>query len=829
MKKILPLAIIPFACLLAGPVHAAPAAGSHGLTLTRIMADPDWIALTPENPYWGADGKTVYYWQRPHEAPTATLHAIDLASGKTRTVPDADWSATGSLESVFNKSRTRELYVNHGDLFLKNVANGQIKQLTRGLGQVGNPQFVPGHDMVSYEIQGRFYLLDLATGMSSLAASVKAADAPDTDKGPYHYYSAEQARLFAAVRKMKSDRKDRREQQRNLARVDSSRGPEPFYLGSEVTIVSRSLSPNARWMVVVTEPKHYDKGPHGQMPDYVTENGRIVLKPVHRRVGWNDPAPMHVVLLDLVHHKQYPLDEKQLPGIEHDPLAKLRKEAVKWDMKHGISKARAEASVKAPKLRPVQIWGMAWSDDGNRLALMFRSIDNKDRWIATIDLAHGTRLVTRNRLTDPAWINWNFNDFGWMPDNHTLWYLSEHSGYSQFYTDDVRNGRTRQWTRGRFEVYHPVVGQQGRYVYYRANRTSPGIYSLYRLDISTGKSAALTDLGGMDGSQPSTLEGGYSNFELSPDGKSILFFHSSMLRPPELYVVPTKPGGTPRRLTHTIKKAFTSIDWIKPMIVHVPSTHFHGTIQARLYLPHDYNPNKSYAGAAFIHGAGYLQDAHQGWSFYFHEMMFNNFLAQHGYVVIDMDYRGSAGYGRDWRTTIYRHMGHPEVQDITDGMHWLEQHYHVDPKRLGVYGGSYGGFMTYMMMFRRPGLFQAGAALRPVADWANYNDLYTSDILNRPAIDPEAYDISSPIHYAQNLKGHLLISQGMQDDNVFFQDTVHMVQKLIELKNPNFQLTVYPLEHHGFEAPTAWLDEYRRVWKLFCTYVSPRQNCHTDQ
>jgi dipeptidyl aminopeptidase/acylaminoacyl peptidase len=827
MRRHFIIPVLALFFLTATATALATSSAPSQLTLTQIMANPDWIAMTPENPYWSADSKTVYFRERAHQAPTTRLHAVTPAGDKVETVPEARWSATGSTESAFNRARTRELYVNHGDLFLKAVGSGRLTQLTRGLGRVSDPQFVWGHNAVSYSRDGRYYLLNPATGLSALAANVEAKKAPDNVQAPYHYYSAEQVRLFAAMRKEKTDQAARQAQQKALAKVDSSRGPAPFYLGAQVTIVNQSLSPNAKWMLVITEPKHYDRGPRGQMPDYVTENGRIVLKPEHRRVGWNQPAPMHVVLLDLVHHKLYPLDLKQLPGITHDPLAKLRKQAIKWDVQHGVSKALATASVKAPKVRPVQVRGVAWSDNGARVAIMFRSIDNKDRWIATVDFNHGMQLITRNRLTDPAWINWNFNDFGWLPNNHTLWYLSEKTDYSQIYTDDVRSGHTRQWTHGHFEVYHPVPSPRGRYLYYRANKISPGIYSLYRLNLATGKSVALTHLGGMNGSQPSMETD--SRFRLSPNGRSILFYHSSMLRPPELYVVATTPGSTPQRLTHTIKRGFTRIDWIMPKIVHVPSTHFNGTIQARLWLPHNYRPDKSYAGVAFIHGAGYLQDAYRGWSYYFHEMMFNNFLAQHGYVVIDMDYRGSQGYGRNWRTAIYRHMGHPEVQDITDGMHWLEKYYHVDPKRLGVYGGSYGGFMTYMMMFRRPGLFQAGAALRPVADWANYNDLYTSDILNRPAIDPEAYDISSPIHYAQNLKGHLLITQGVEDNNVFFQNTVHMTQKLIELKNPNFQVAFYPLEHHGFEAPTSWLDEYRRVWKLFCTYVSPKQNCHTDR
>ncbi|MGH8426985.1 MAG: prolyl oligopeptidase family serine peptidase [Gammaproteobacteria bacterium] len=807
---------------------AATLSPSTPLALTKIMSDPDWIAMTPEDPYWGADGKTVYYAIQPHDSPIATPYAVDLGSAKAHRLADADIAASGSPDHDYNRDLTREAYVVAGNLYVKNLATGTVTQLTRGIGPVSQPRFMTDGHSVSYvTADDEYRVSDLDTGLTRRAAVIKTKAPPDATANSYQYYSAEQLRLFEALQKDKTDAAAARTHAQALAKASGNAGAEPFYVGADVKVVQRSLSPDGDWMLLVTESRHYDAGPHGSMPNYVTPSGRIAMTDVHRRVGWNDPAPQQAMLLDLAHHKQYPLDLTQLPGIEDDPLAKLRKSAVEWDVKHGISREQAEASVKAPKVRPVQIWGAAWSDDGTRLALQFRSIDNKDRWIATVDFAHGMKLVTRNRLTDPAWINWDYNDIGWLHDNHSLWYLSEASGYSELYVDDVGGGGTRRLTSGHFEVSHPVASRDDRYIYYRANKTDPGIYELYRADVANGKSDQLTHLGGMNGMQPSMDSD--TNFLLSPRGDEILFYHSSMLRPPELYAISTTPGTRAERLTHTIKPAFSHYGWIVPKIVNIPSAHFKGTLRARLYLPADYDPHKSYAGVAFIHGAGYLQDAHQGWSYYFHEMMFNNFLAQHGYVVVDVDYRGSKGYGRDWRTDIYQHMGHPEVDDITDAMHWLEQKYNVDSARLGVYGGSYGGFMTYMMMFRAPGLFQAGAALRPVADWANYNDLYSSDILNRPAIDPEAYEISSPIHFAQNLKGELLIEQGIEDDNVFFQDTVHMTQKLIELENPHFQVAFFPLEHHGFEAPDAWLDEYRRVWKLFCTNVSPRKNCQTDR
>ena len=181
-----------------------------------------------------------------------------------------------------------------------------------------------------------------------------------------------------------------------------------------------------------------------------------------------------------------------------------------------------------------------------------------------------------------------------------------------------------------------------------------------------------------------------------------------------------------------------------------------------------------------------MQDVHLRYSYYFREQMFNNLLVQHGYVVLDMDYRASAGYGRDWRTAIYRQMGHPELEDLLDGKKWLAEQAAVDPKRVGVYGGSYGGFMTLMALFRAPGEFAAGAALRPVTDWMQYDHDYTSAILNDPQIDPIAYARSSPIEFADGLRDPLLICHGVIDDNVLFEDSMRLYERLIELHKDNF-------------------------------------------
>jgi dipeptidyl aminopeptidase/acylaminoacyl peptidase len=247
-------------------------------------------------------------------------------------------------------------------------------------------------------------------------------------------------------------------------------------------------------------------------------------------------------------------------------------------------------------------------------------------------------------------------------------------------------------------------------------------------------------------------------------------------------------------------------------------------VYARLYTPEMVGARRDPAapGVIFVHGAGYAQNAHRYWASYYREYMFHHLLASRGYVVLDPDYRASAGYGRDWRTAIYRHMGGKDLEDVLDGARFLAEKQKVNPGRIGVYGGSYGGFITLMAMFTSPDTFRAGAALRPVTDWAHYNHPYTSNILNEPQKEPDAYRRSSPIYFADRLKGALLICHGMVDTNVHFQDSVRLVQRLIELRKEHWELAVYPVENHGFEQETSWADEYKRIFRLFEDHLKGR-------
>ena len=803
--------------LIALPALAAPATTS--VTLEQIMANTDWIGNQPEEAYWGYDSKSVYYSQKRDGNALHDLYIVDATGSAPHKLTDTELAAASAPDGTYNHARTFHVFVRGSNVFVRNLLTGSLRQLTRYPGKKDSPSFMADGSRVQWHEDNDIYLYDLNSGVTTLAADVQLKDDPDKNQGPKNYLQAEQTRLFEALSREQTNKQERDAQKAAERSADTTQVTAPWYLGDKLSIAQSSLSPDGRWLVLVTQAKSYEPGADGIMPNYVTDSGYVETSKEHTYVGLNPPAAQQVKVLDLANHTAFDLDLTQLPGIKIDPLADLRKSAVEWDVQHGIERKTAEDSVKAPAVREVSVNNLAWSDDGSGVALQFVSNDNKDRWLASVDFAKKA-LLTQDRLTDKAWVGFSFFDFGWMHDNHSLWFLSEASGYSQLYVKDLGAAKARQLTNGKFEINSGLfLTHDDAYFYISANKPSPGEWEIYRVDAKSGDMQAVTSLGGINGTQPAMHHG--ESFGLSPDESKLFVYHSMSNHPPEIYVVDATPNGAARQVTHTVNAAFTDVDWVQPQIVQVPSTHVSAPIYARLYLPKDYSPSKTYPAIFFIHGAGYLQDAHTGWSYYFHEFMFDTFLTQHGYIVMDMDYRASAGYGRAWRTAIYRQMGHPEVEDITDGAHWLEQNYHADPKRLGVWGGSYGGFMTYMMMFRQPDLFAAGAALRPVGDWADYNDGYTSAILNRPDVDPQAYFDSSPINYAGALKHPLLIMQGMKDDNVFFIDTVHMTQKLIELRNPDFSVMFYPTEHHDFHDAASWLDEYRRIWRQFDTYVNP--------
>ncbi len=793
--------------LAASPVSA--------VTLEQAMANPDWIGPPVERPYWALDGGAIYYSLKQDGNSIRDLHRIGTDGSNAGIVAPKAMASADGPNPVFDASRRYAAFIRNGDVFLREMGNARLIQVTRTPKPEASPQFSADGRSLQFRQENDWFVHDIASGVAGPAALVKVEKDPDAKK-PDDLAQLQQ-RLFSTLRDIKADKDAKKAHDETFASGDPTRAPLPVYVGDDIEITDSSLSPDGKHLLLVTTPKGYDAGKVVKLQRWVTESGYEENEDERTRVGRGNPAPQSLLAIDLATRKATPVKMSDLGGIGDDPLKAIRDEnateiaaikaAGKMEVDGGDKKATAKDKEKDKETgdkaaeRAVTIAQMKWSPDGRNVAVQLRSVDNKDRWIASVDFATNT-FVSQHRLTDPAWINWNFNDYGWTHDSRAIWYLSEETGYSQLYVK-TPGGKAKALTRGTFEVSDPVESNDGRWFYVRSNKLAPYSYDVYRIAASGGDLQRVTQYQGLD------------SFVLSPDDRQMAVLHSSSYIPPQLAVLNADGSGAPKELTDTRKPDFKAMQWQAPTIVSLPSSQATLPIWAKLYKPTNFDAGKRYPAVLFVHGAGYLQNTELGYPNYFREQMFHNLLTERGYVVLDMDYRASEGYGRDWRTAIYRQMGTPELQDLVDGVDWLAKNHAVDRERVGVYGGSYGGFMALMALFREPDLFKVGAALRPVTDWTSYNHEYTSNILNNPQDDPIAYRRSSPIEYADGLKGHLLIAHGMIDDNVLFQDSVRLFQRLIELRKENFEIAPYPMERHGFVHSDSWYDEYRRILKLF--------------
>lgn len=785
---------------LVSPALATPPKVNEPLTLNQIMADPDWMGLLAKGAYWSDDSKSVYFARQAHASPTRDYYNQGVNQATASQLGLSQLHLADQQHGVLDNTKTRKAYIYQGNLFIKELTSGKISQLTRQNVAVDGVRFLDGGDLAFWQGE-QIFQIHQDSGMFEQIANIKMTLKPKGVQAPESYIAKQQHRLIQYVALQQDKAKKKLLYKEELNKADPSIASKTWYLGDKEVVSDLSLSPDGRYVLLSLIDKEYNwRSEHDIMPNYLGKDGYVDAVPARARVAEDNPPGERFVLLDLKTHTKKDITIEGLAGFDEDVLAKVKSENAK-------AKGETYKSKKAPrKLQLMQDWGWSqsavqWQSSGHGLAIMIEAIDNKDRWIASLDMDNGS-LKTEHRLHDNAWINYTFNQFGWVTGTDSLYYLSEETGYSHIYLKQ-KGKEAEPLTQGEFVVSSVTLGPKAEFIYYKANKTHPGIDNVYRVSIVTGKDEQLTQWDGQ------------LDYDLSPDGNSLLLNASRRTEPAELFV--KQIGGERKQLTHYTSDAFESYPWQAPEVVAVPSSHGAGDVYARVYLPQGYDKNRAekYPAVIFNHGAGYLQNAHYGFSGYFREFMFHNLLTQQGYVVMDMDYRGSKGYGRDWRTSVYRNMGHPEVEDLKDGVSWMAANTNVDTAKVGTYGGSYGGFLTFMALFTEPELFQAGAALRPVTDWAHYNAPYTSNILNTPDVDAIAYERSSPIEHAQGLEKPLLIMSGVLDDNVFFQDSVRLVQRLIELEKPMFETAIYPVEPHGFKQPSSWLDEYRRIYKLF--------------
>jgi dipeptidyl aminopeptidase/acylaminoacyl peptidase len=768
--------IAPLICSLAASSLAAQQAPppAFQLTVSSIMRGPELVGRSPTDVRWSPDGRWLYFeWLPPGsrwDEPLRQFRVRPVAGAvpESVTVLQRDSIGPRIADGPLSPDRRRRAVEYQGDLYLVAQPSGQVVRLTATTEVESAPSWSTDGREVYFVRGGNAYAITLDGGAWRQLTDLREGPAPARDTArtaQRRWLESQQRELFDAVRV--AARAD------SLARAghDSAeaRRPATIYLDKGESVASLSVAPDGRSaLVVTTQPALQAR--KTRIPSYVTLSGYTEDEEARGKVGDTLPAGRLGVI-------------------------RLPKGAVTW-----LRPDPADSLHFPDTVRP-----LGWDPEGRGALIFVLSADYKTRYLERLR-PDSAMLLTLDRLHDSAWVDGPCVACGgWLPGGR-VWFVSEADGWAHLYTVGADGDGRTQLTNGKWEVKNVQLSADRSTFYLHTSEASPYEQHFYRLPVAGGTRQRLT-----------TLPGSHAAV-VSPDGKQLADIYSTASRPPELFAADARPGAPARQLTVSPTTEWLSYRWREPEILTIPASD--GVpVPARIYRPEEFGARPNGAGVIFVHGAGYLQDVARAWSYYYREYMFHHLLASRGYVVLELDYRGSAGYGRDWRTAIYRHMGGRDLADQVDASHWLTASFGIPANRVGIYGGSYGGFITLMALFTAPESFGAGAALRSVTDWAHYDQEYTGEILNAPATDSMAYRQSSPIYFAEGLRAPLLMAHGLKDDNVHFQDIVRLTQRLIELHKTGWELATYPVERHSFERPDSWTDEYSRILALFETHL----------
>ncbi len=767
------------------------------------MQDPDtYVGSWPSNARWHESGDVLYFsWNPGGDFPSDSLYKVPRDGGEPQKVPPAERRSNPPTftgwqhgEHVYTADRQRKVYAADGDLALYNRDTDAQTRLTDTRARESNPRFDPDGERILFRRDDNLFALTLSSGLVRQLTDLRpGSESPEEDPTPQEQFLEEQqTALFETLAEEQTEdeqAEDARERDR------AADNPPPTYHYGSQRPQQLQIDPTERF-VSFTQTDDPSEAEETIVADYVTLSGFARSLEARPKVGI-PPADFSLHIQDLQRDTTYAIDLHQLPGA-YDVPQYLQDQDVEMDS--------SEAK------RSLYSYGPYWSGDGEHAVLVVRADNNKDRWIVRLAPETGD-LTVLDRQHDEAWIGGpgigsygGPGTVGWMPDNRHFYFQSEATGWSHLYTVDVETGETQPLTSGKFEVSDPQLSRDGTTWTFTSTEKSAHERHVYRMPVDGGARTRLTG------------EAGMYTAAVSPDGDRLGMLYEYTNAPPEVYLQDAREQAPKTRITTSTTEEWQSYDWRDPDIVRYEAS---DGVDVPMHLFRPENPNG--AAVLFVHGAGYTQNVYRGWKYYFREYMFHNMLTDLGYTVVNVDYRGSAGYGRDWRTAIYRYMGGRDLGDYVDVSGYLNDTYDIDPERQFIYGGSYGGFMTLMGLFTAPDAFGGGAALRSVTDWVHYNDTYTSNILNDPQTDSLAYARSSPIYHAEGLEDPLLMPHGLVDTNVQPQDIFRLTQRLIELGKEDWELAIYPAEPHSFTEPSSWTDEYRRIFELIEESVGPKR------
>ena len=421
-----------------------------------------------------------------------------------------------------------------------------------------------------------------------------------------------------------------------------------------------------------------------------------------------------------------------------------------------------------------------WTPDSSRLAIVrLNRVQNQlDLMLADIDRGHARSILHES---DPHWINLR-DMLRFLPDGEFLW-ASERDGFRHLYVYGEDGKQRKRLTEGEWEVDNLVgVNPSTHTVYYVSTEASPLERQLYSVKLN-GKDRTRISQGA-----------GTHSISMSRATDYYMDSFSSLTAPPSK-TLRTANGAewavyreADHKLTDEHELAPTDLINFKG----ADGTLFY----AHLIKPAGFRAGEKYPAIVMVYGGPGAQTVHNAWG----GANWDQVLAARGFVIWAMDNRGSSGRGHAFETPIYHRMGKTELADQVEGVRYLTSLGFVDPKRIGIYGWSYGGYMTLYALLNAPDVFRVGIAGAPVTNWRNYDTIYTERYLGLPEDNAEGYKAGSAVEYADKLDGKLLMLHNIEDDNVLFQNTMQMANAL-EHAGKLFDMVIYPQKTHGVGGP----------------------------
>lgn len=430
--------------------------------------------------------------------------------------------------------------------------------------------------------------------------------------------------------------------------------------------------------------------------------------------------------------------------------------------------------------RGVLISRVYWSPDSSKLAIERMNRVQNQMDLLFVEASNGAAR-TMIHEADPYWINQN-DLFRFLSDGQFLW-GSERDGFRHLYLYGPDGKLRKKLTEGNWEVTSVAgVDEAHQLVYFMSTEASPLERQLYSIKFS-GKDRQRLSQGA-----------GTHNISMSPTTGHYMDTFSSLTQPPRLtlHVSNGAEWSMYREADHRLQDEYE----ILPTEIVTLRAADGATMYGRLIKPANYKAGEKYPLIVMVYGGPGIQTIHNSWA----GAGWDQVMAHRGYVIWQLDNRGSFGRGHVFESPIYHHMGKTELADQVEGVQYLIKQGLVDPARVGITGSSYGGYMTLYAMLNAPDVFKVGIADAPVTNWRNYDTIYTERYMGLPSENADGYKSSSPAEQADKLKGKLLIRHNIEDDNVLFQNTMQMAEAL-ERTGKLFDMVIYPQKSHGIGGP----------------------------